>query len=442
MLLVAARCERTAGAEWVVIGLTRGSVKRIYWGPLKKLNETLELGIAFNDQELIAKFPNGSRIYFVGGETSAEIEKLRGGRYHGAVVDECASYGALVFQALIDEILQPALNRYRGTMYLIGTPGDILAGPFYLATCQPAEVLDTPLGKRTTNRLFGDKSGAPEAKWSLHVWTLQDNTACPWLWDDALKLKIQNGWSDDHPIWQREYLGRWVASSTRLVYRYAPHRHDYTPQETGRFGLAEGHDWRTVCGVDLGTRDGCAIVVWAYSPTHQGLWEVFSGVKRTEKGDRYPLGDFVAWYRAVESQYGPYEGSVADTASLATMVVEKLDHIELFNADLDRRLIRVLVGSELSAELQTDRWDEKLLARGKREEDRAVPNDTADAALYAFRWCNHRRAQEREKVVALGSPAWWVAQRKAELDALKDAARRRADPEQMQLDRDNWWETN
>lgn len=33
MLLVTLRCLQTAGAEWVVIGLTRPSVKRIYWQP-------------------------------------------------------------------------------------------------------------------------------------------------------------------------------------------------------------------------------------------------------------------------------------------------------------------------------------------------------------------------------------------------------------------------
>jgi hypothetical protein len=59
MLLVSVRCLQTAGAEWVVIGLTRPSVKRIYWQPLKKLNEMLELGLKFNDQELVARFPNG-----------------------------------------------------------------------------------------------------------------------------------------------------------------------------------------------------------------------------------------------------------------------------------------------------------------------------------------------------------------------------------------------
>lgn len=422
----------------------------------------MELGLRFNDQELVAIFPNGSRVYFVGGETISEIEKLRGGRYHGAVVDEGKSYAPTTFQILIDEILQPALNTMRGALIIIGTPGDVLAGEFYLATCQPAEELETPLGKRLTNRLYGTKG--PPAKWSLHVWTLADNTAVPHLWSDALATKERNGWADDHPVWRREYLGHWVATDRWLVYRYQPHRHDYTPSGKGRFGLADDVEWRTVLGVDLGTRDGTAMVVWAYSPHHEGLWEVYSEVRRysREGGQKFPLRLLVEWYREVANTYGPFEAEVVDPGGLATMVLDtladehqiywelaekkqKLDHIELFNADLDRRLVRTLTGSDLTSELLTNRWDEGSIAKGKREEDRNTPNDTCDAGLYAWRWCNHRRAKAKEAVVAAGSPAWWAAIQAAELQAAKDAARRRAAASAddfARLDRDGWMEPN
>lgn len=418
----------------------------------------MELGLHFNDQELVARFPNGSRVYFVGGETISEIEKLRGGRYHGAIVDECKSYSPNVFQTLLDEILQPALNTMRGPLIIIGTPGDVLAGEFYLATCQPAEVIETPGGKRVTNHRFGQP--APDGvapKWSLHVWTLADNTAVPHLWADALATKERNGWADDHPVWRREYLGHWVATDRWLVYRYAPHRHDYIPSGKGRFGLSDEHEWRTVLGVDLGTRDGTAMVVWAYSPTHEGLWEVYSEVRRFTKegGQKFPIRLLVEWYREIANTYGPFEAEVVDPGGLANFVVDtladehqiywepaekkqKLDYIELFNGDLDARLIRTLPGSDLTAELLTNRWDERQMAKNKREEDRATPNDTCDAALYAFRWCNHRRAQEKAAVVAPNSPAWWAAVQAAELEAAKEAARRRAGRSQdfANLDRD------
>jgi hypothetical protein len=63
MLIVTIRTLEKSGAEWVVVGLTRPSVKRIYWAALKKLNEAFELGIEFQHQELVATLPNGSKIY-------------------------------------------------------------------------------------------------------------------------------------------------------------------------------------------------------------------------------------------------------------------------------------------------------------------------------------------------------------------------------------------
>jgi hypothetical protein len=458
MLGVVHECLRVAGAEWVVIGLTRPSVKRIYWSPLKKLNEELELAMKFNDQELIARLPNGSCIYFVGGETVSEIEKLRGGRFHGAVVDECKSYGILTFATLLDEILQAALNTHMGPLIIIGTPGDILKGDFYLATCRPRVCFNQDAAddiKRFSNTLYqSDEPG--KSRWSLHVWTLQDNRAVPHLWTEALALKERNGWDDDHPVWLREFMGQWVPSDNRMVYRYVPHLHDYTPSGPGRFGLAEGHEWRTVVGVDLGVRDGTAIVVWAYSPTAPGLWEVYSEVRRMPKGQKFPLSELVEWYHEVEHTYGPFQAGVADHGG-ATMVLdtlsgdhgihldtaekrEKLDHIELMNLDFDRGQIHVLAGSDLATELLTNRWDEKKLAQGKREEDRLVPNDTCDAGLYAYRWSNHRYFKTPEARIPVGSPAWWNHEQAADLARARAAAKARHNPDLFANLDAPWWE--
>jgi len=128
MLIVTIRCLEKAGAEWLVIGLTRPSVKRIYWAALKELNKAFELGITFQHQELIATFANGSKISFVGAESMSEIEKFRGGRYDGVVIDECKSFGPRVFSELVHDVLEPALMAKDGQLYVIGTPGDYLAG--------------------------------------------------------------------------------------------------------------------------------------------------------------------------------------------------------------------------------------------------------------------------------------------------------------------------
>ena len=477
MLIVTIRCLEKAGAEWLVIGLTRPSVKRIYWAALKELNKAFELGITFQHQELIATFANGSKISFVGAESMSEIEKFRGGRYDGVVIDECKSFGPRVFSELVHDVLEPALMAKDGQLYVIGTPGDYLAGPFYLATCEEPVLIEGPDGsKRLSNAPYGTTPEYP-AMWSLHTWKLSDNTTCFMradgsrytMWDQALRIKRDNGWTDDHPTWRREYLGHWVADDHRRVYRYRPHLHDYTPRADTRWGLppdVEDKGWRTVIGIDFGTRDGTAMVVWAFHPHERGLWELYSEVRRrdvshvregdklVERGERLGVSEVAEWYKELEIEYGPFEGGPADPAGLATMVIdtlaidhgvylepaekkEKLDHIDLFNNDLDAGLIHVRRGSALSEELTAGKWDEKRLEKGKKEEDRSIPNDVADAGLYAFRWCNHRKAKPREATTEYGSPSWWAL---AEAAMFADARKRAKDNYEGRevLDRE-WW---
>jgi hypothetical protein len=462
MLLVVIRCLEHAGAQWVVIGLTKGSVRRIYWDVLRQLSEAFELGIKFQEQAFIASFPNGSKIHFFGADNIDEVEKLRGGRYHGAVVDECKSIAALTFKLLIEDILGPALKGQAGQLYLIGTPGDVLSGEFFLATCDEPVLLAS---KRWSNLPFGEKErDGHTGVWSFHHWGPRTNDVVfenPrtgqkfTMWDAFLEEKARRGWADDNSVWRREYLGEWVAGEGRLVYRYRPHLHDYQPIKENLWGLPEAKRWKTVCGFDFGTRDGTAIVVWAWSDDVAGLWEVYSEKRRNEADLRLSVKDLADWYKAVEAQYGPFEGVIGDRAGLATMVIdtlavehgvfvepaekkEKVDHIEVFNNDLDARQIHIRAGSELSEELMGNKWLEKSLGTERRLEDPSTPNDLCDAALYAFRWCMHRIRKERKE----GGPApmtaeWYQQLAKQELTQRREKAREKANNSGL-LDRD-WW---
>src|SRR5690606_29067747 len=110
-------------------------------------------------------------------------------------------------------------------LVLIGTPGAILAGPFYEIT--------TGKGSKDhgTVRFWSERESKKRATWSVHSWTAEDNTACPWIWaeyDDegnlvggALFDKQEAGWDDDHPTWLREYRAKWVPDDSALVYAYA-----------------------------------------------------------------------------------------------------------------------------------------------------------------------------------------------------------------------------
>lgn len=476
MLIATIRCLERALSDWVVIGLTRPSIKRVYWTSLQRINDAFELGIKFQFQELVATFPNGSRIFFVGADKLDEIEKLRGGRYHGAIVDECKSFPFVIFEALLQDVLEPALMGQAGQLYLIGTPGDVLLGEFYLASCRPAFNRGTAEEPRWSNRLYGDQAEVDRnALWSLHVWTLKDNdvrfkdprTGAEFtLWDKALQIKVDRGWADDNATWRREYLGEWVASDGRLVYRYRPHEHDYVPLNDTKWGLpptVAAERLHTVIGFDFGTRDGTAVVVWAFSETSPDLWEVYSEKRVAVPGQKMTVRDIADWYHEVEAEYGPFDGWPADWAGLATMVMdtladehgvylepaekrEKNDHIELFNADLDVHRIHIRKGSALSKELLQNKWLEKnvvkvgdrwVLVTDKRKEDPATPNDLCDAGLYAFRWCRHRAAKPDPLTAPIGSKAWWAAIAADELKKAEDAARAARQPRDLDLP---WWD--
>lgn len=475
-LHAARECERRPRSEWVIIGLTRASVERIYWEPLRGLSEAFGLGIKMNQQRLIATFPNGSKIYFFGADKIDEIEKLRGSRFHGAIIDECKSYPQATLKILIEDILGACLKGQAGRLYLIGTPGDVLAGEFYLATAEQPVLLEKQ--KRWSNLPFGEESRVADIKgeavectgiWSVHRWGPETNDVTFHdektgrhftMWEAFLEEKQRRGWDDDHPTWRREYLGEWVPGEGRVVYRYRSHIHDYDPEPISAdnpWGLpVKTPGWRTCLGVDPGTKDGTAMVVWAWHPHEKGLWELYSEKRQPEGELRMPVSAIARWYKDLDAEYGPFDMAVMDPAGLATMVADtlaadhgiylepaekkqKLDHIELLNDDFDAGLIHIRRGSELSDELMTNKWLEKSLGTERRVEDPATPNDLCDAALYAFRWCLHKAARPAPLPGPPTFSADWYRQaaRKEREEAIQEAINKKRE-DALRLDLP-WW---
>ena len=476
LLLAALRCLQKAGAQWVIIGLTRGSVQRIYWDALRQLNDAFELGLRFQEQRLVVSFPNGSKIHFFGADKLDEIEKLRGSRFHGAIVDECKSYPQATLKLLIEDILGACLKGQAGQLYLIGTPGDVLAGEFYLATCAEPVLLEKqkrwsnlPAGEATRPAVIRDQLQELRGVWSFHMWGPQTNDVefvnertgeTFTMWEAFQRERELRGWDESHPTWRREYLGQWVPGDGRLVYRYRSHLHDYEPEGGKRWGLPiEEAGWRTVLGIDFGTKDGTAMVVWAWHPHVPDLWELYSEKRRPEDWGipdlRMSVRLIAQWYKSLEDEYGPFDVAVGDPAGLATMVIdtlasehgvyieaaekkEKLDHIELFNNDLDTGRIHVRRGGELAEEMLGNKWLEKTLGTERRKEDPSTPNDLCDAALYGFRWCLHRQNRPKPApVVPTMTPEWYrqLAQRERE-ETLKKLSRPRDLMDRMDAE---WW---
>ena len=176
--LKAALCGRRAGKTYAIcyyliqeafrapesicayIGLSRISAKRLMWQALKRANRQFKLGMRFNNAELIATLPNHSQIFLAGANDEGDIDKLRGSAYRLVALDECASFGPHI-DTLVEEVIEPALLDYDGTLALIGTPNAACRGLFY---------------KATTDKSYG---------YSLHHWTVLNNPhipkARPWL---------------------------------------------------------------------------------------------------------------------------------------------------------------------------------------------------------------------------------------------------------------------
>lgn len=458
MLIVSIRCFEDALSEWVVIGVTRKSAKAIYWQPLKQLNEQFELGLEFHNQDLEVKFPNGSILTFMGADNISELEKIRGRRLNGVVVDESKSFPILLFDELIFEVIEPALMVKNGELILIGTPGDSLRGTFYMATVDEPVVFfggDGKTPERQSNVMYGTLPVYP-AKWVFHRWTLPDNvTQFPdgqggfyTMWDRAQELMKQNGWTRKTPQAAREYFGDWIPADDKRVYRYRPSLHDYDPHSDStsdkrhvRWGLPDlPGEFKTVLGVDPGTRDGTGMVVWAWNVHTDDLWELYSDRRKAAEGERLPIKLLADWYHELDELYGPFEVGATDMAGLATMVVDELadayqvflepadkhekgDAIEIMNNDFDSGRIHLRRGSMLSDELDRARWDLKKLDKNKKVEDGTIPNDVADAGLYAHRWCRHRRPVKQVFETPVLSPEWWAKRAKEELEKRKLAMR-------------------
>lgn len=444
LTIASERCLRKKNSSWCIVGLTRPSIKRIYWRVLKKLNVDLGLGLIFNETELHAEFPNGSLLQFLGAENASEIEKIRGNAYDGVVIDECKSFKLLVFAELIEDVIRPCLMDRSGVLILIGTPGRVFAGDFFNATHFPSPTVKDDEGREwPINVRYGSPDWTPamgkassKTQWSSHHWDARDNEAMPNIWKEALEYKASKRWADDNPTWCREYLGLWIPDNAHRVFRYDPIKNDFTHEFEGVFGLPPDHSWSTVLGFDPGFDDPTAFVVVAYSPTHPNLYNLHS-----ESHSGLNVSAIARMIKELEKEWGPFEIMVGDRAGLGKMIFaelseahgihiertekkEKEDLIELVNDDLDAGLVRIERGSKLAAEMAEHQWALRTGVSGiKRVESNETPNDTCDAFVYAFRWCEHRRWRAKPIKVEEHSEAWYAELEQKEIQAAIDRER-------------------
>ena len=419
-------CLKKPGARTVFATLTQKSGKRIIWGLLKQLNKYWELSAKFHNTEAIMTFPSGANIQVAGADSRGEIDKFRGQAFDLFCIDECKSFPWRVMEELINEVVTPALADVKGTLCLGGTPGSALRGPFYNAT-RPDSGVAAPYNVPG----YKGKKG-----WSFHKWHTRDNVKMPHLWEESLHTKERNGWSNDNPIWCREYLGEWVADNTSFVYKYDPNANSWAPdpESENEWGLPGGHEWQFILGCDFGWEDPVAIVVSAFSDTHPDMFQVYDFKER-----HMHVADIARKIEEVSEEFGEFSAMVGDSGGMGKMVIEELgsmyainmesaektqkrDYIELVNSDLIEGRIKVRPDGGLSDEWSALLWKDG--EKGQRDqENKNCANHLADSFLYSWRYCYHHFFQDRTIIPELGTPAYWemIAQQEVE----KAVARKR-----------------
>ena len=380
------------------ITLSRRSAKKIIWRELLKLNKDYNLNFKVDAAELTLTSPAGHMIHVSGAKDESEIEKFRGMSLRKVYIDEAQSFRPYI-KELIEDIIEPALTDYYGSLILIGTPGPVPAGYFYDAT-------------------HGTGS-------SHHHWTMQDNPHIK-LKSGKDPLEIiketadRRGLTINSPSIQREFFGLWVPSTDDLVYQFNP---AINVAKVVPDGL------RYVFGIDIGFNDADAIAVLGYSETEQKVYLVEEYLKR---GD--DITGFTEKIHELRAKYDPVK-MVIDAGGLGKKINEELlvrkqlpiapaekarknEFIALLNDDLRRGRFQAFANSQFEADCGLLEWDYSVPDRPKVST--SFHTDIGDAVLYAWRECRHFYPKEAP------APKLTVDQYMAELEAKEAEAMERS----------------
>lgn len=371
------------------ITLSRRNAKRIIWRELLKLNKEFGLNAKEDATELTLTLPNGNVIYISGAKDEAEIERFRGLSLRKVYIDEVQSFRPYI-QELIEDVLEPALTDYYGTIVLIGTPGPVPAGFFYDVSHNP--------------------------NWSHHHWTMQDNphherkSGVPAL-RQIQEIATSRGLTLNSPSIQREYFGQWKQDTESLVYKFDNMRNIYFERPT---------NLRYVLGIDIGWKDSDAIAVLGYADDQQRVYLVEEYIR--SKND---ITSLVEQIKHFQDKYNPVK-MVMDAGALGKKIQEEIrirhqlpveaaektrksEFIALLNDDLRTGKFKAMPNSRFEQDSQLLEWDYSAPTRPVIDD--RYHTDIGDAVLYAWRECKH--FYEQATVAAKPTPNEYMAELEA-----------------------------
>lgn len=409
------RMDWTPKARCLYIATTRDQAIDLMWNPIKDLCERLSMPAKFHETALRCTFlENDSQLKLVGADDKRQIEKYRGIPFHEVWIDESASFDHKLLEHLIERVIGPRLGDFGGMLGMIGTPGHILKGPFYEATFNGSP----------DHFRYEDRETSTSGYWSFHSWTAEDGAphvaTIAKIWEEALTEKREKQWSDQHPVWLREYRATWAADDTDSVFKYRPHNEEgaewnqWDPERDAR-GIAKLPDgigeWSYSLGLDYGSRDPTAIGVYAYSANDpqrrlfhvyefekRGMYlrtiaELLIGEELDAANPRGLIGAIGGWPDSMVADAD--QGFIDELSAVYGISFKKADRkqetrfsaIELANGDLIDGRVKILKGSRLEEQLVSLQWARDEF--GIKKKDKSKRDDQADQFIYARMAANH-----------------------------------------------------
>ena len=388
-------------AKVLYIALTRDSARLIWWADVLKAihRKYPQIEVRFNETLLEARFSNGAMIKLLGMDSNEdEKQKALGQKYKLVLIDEAASF-TIDLQELVYKILKPAVMDLRGTICLLGTPGNLTKGLFF----------------EVTNRSYPDKG------WSVHKWHTLDNpyTREQYL-EEIADIERDRPLFKETAAFKQMYLGLWAIEEDAMVYRFK------RSKNMRAMGLPTDrrYRWTYVLGVDLGYEDDTAFAVLAYSPTAAKTYVV-----HVYKQKHMDLTDVGKKYHELNSRFG-FEFAICDGANKQAVMelnnrhgtdlhaadkAGKQDFIQLLNDEYIQEKVELLPDAEpLALEYEQLIWQYK---EKTREEHPNLPNHACDAVLYPWRFTYTYLSKAPEKEPEHGSEAYWQAEEEAQLQA-------------------------
>ncbi len=377
-------------AEVLFIGKTSTRCMELFWQPTLDMLDMLGFGVEVkNRSDGLIKTQDGAAFAFKGNANADERQKLRGGKYHLIVVDECQSQAQL--KQLVEEIIEPMLIDYGGILALGGT-GPRVRGEYW-------------------EFLWADNRPALRLNWNI--------SQNPFIkdYDKVLaRIRAEKALSETDSLYVREYLGQISYDDDALVIRLKPENYFTDDQLAAWIKSVPVTDVRFVAGLDYGfvDADGFGIICYAlnrperwlvyeYTATRTGVRELAEAVKAgvayvqssplfaglTEKkfliyADTGGAGKKIGYDLATQYQL-PIQDAYKVNKNLA---------IELLQDETRQGMLRVRAGGAFDEEAKHTvfRRDEQDRLTREIDDDTFHPN-LMDGVCYAMR------------------PVWWFARK-------------------------------